>query len=135
MRHPFHLNILMTPEYCAAKYVSCRNMLKTHGVVFPCRCRMLKLQTSASVRSYMNRDIPVRLYLCCELSLSVFRGLQVDPQLLFLQSQLRRNNMTYVFRLDTDNQISMRTFMSFTSFYSVEKILGVQNVYDSGRRT
>lgn len=37
----------------------------------------------------------VRLYLCCELSLSIFGGLQVDPQLLFLQSQLHRNDIQH----------------------------------------
>lgn len=33
-----------------------------------------------------------KLYLCCELPLSVFGVLQMDPQLLFLQRQLQRDN-------------------------------------------
>lgn len=41
------------------------------------------------------------LYLCCELSLSIFGGLQVDPQLLFLQSQLSRNQHIIILDMRT----------------------------------
>lgn len=50
---------------------------------------LLLLFRGKSVLNYL-----VRFNLSCELSLSIFGGLQMDPQLLLLQGELSNRNMT-----------------------------------------